>query len=487
MSSLTNVMYKISSSLQPFHMMAQHASFIVLVAALLITTLSFCSAENVYCVTPTATSCSSCPHNSTHCATLSEYAQEAEMYFTSNTTMVFLPGDHTLDTNITVANVSRLTMCGDFSSGNIATVVRNGSVGFSFTNMVDFNIDFLAFTSYTGSWSYGSLLASNSTLFFLQSTQYAKLVNCSFHDNFGTALTVHNTSITLTGNNEFVHNQCGCESFSYNCKLGCGITALNSNLTCTGNTTFHENNASYYGSAGAIWASASSLDFDGTNNFINNSAEWYGGAIHVERYSSLRFLGTSTFGNNTALYGGVINPYDNAVLIFNGTNNFINNLAKEYGSGGAINAGAYSSIHFLGTSTFSNNTAHYGGVINALYEVVFTFNGTNNFINNSAKEYGGAISAYEGVFTFTGFSSFSSNSAKQGGATSAYYNSKLTFYGNISFTNNTANSHGGALYLYISSTFSILPHTTVCWENNHANLGGAIFVRLSYTVDPTNN
>ena len=187
--------------------------------------------------------------------------------------MVFFRGEHVLDRTITVANVTRLTMHGESSSGNIATVVCNGSVGFRFTNMVDFNVYSLAFTSYTGSWSYGSLLASNSILFFLQSTQYAKLVNCSFHDNLGTALTVHNTNITLTGNNEFVHNQCGCESFSHNCKLGCGITALNSNLTCTGNTTFHENNASYYGSAGAIWASASSLDFDGTNNFINNSAE----------------------------------------------------------------------------------------------------------------------------------------------------------------------------------------------------------------------
>ena len=26
--------------------------------------------------------------------------------------------------------------------------------------------------------------------------------------------------------------------------------------------------------------------------------------------------------------------------------------------------------------------------------------------------------------------------------------------------------HGGAIYLSISSAFSILPHTTVCWENN---------------------
>ena len=95
-------------------MMARSTPSIALVVALLINTLSYCSAENVYCVTPTATSCSSCPHNSTHCATLSEYAQEAELYFTSNTTMVFLPGNHVLDRNITVANVTRLTMHGEY-------------------------------------------------------------------------------------------------------------------------------------------------------------------------------------------------------------------------------------------------------------------------------------------------------------------------------------------------------------------------------------
>jgi len=54
-----------------------------------------------------AQNCSSYPHNSTHCATLPEYAREAELYFTFNTTIVFLPGDHVLDTNITVANVAK--------------------------------------------------------------------------------------------------------------------------------------------------------------------------------------------------------------------------------------------------------------------------------------------------------------------------------------------------------------------------------------------
>ena len=84
-------------------------------------------------------------------------------------------------------------MHGGSSSGNIATFVRNGSVGFSFTNMVDFNIHSLAFTSYNRSWSYGSHPVSNSrSAVLFQSSLYTKLVNCFLHDNFGTALTVHN-------------------------------------------------------------------------------------------------------------------------------------------------------------------------------------------------------------------------------------------------------------------------------------------------------
>ena len=236
-------------------MMAQSTSFIALVAALLISTLSYCSAENVYCVTPTATSCSFCPHN-THCATLSEYAQEAELYFTSNTTMVFLPGDHLLDRTITIDNVTRLTMhLGDSSSGNMATVV-------------------------------------------------------------------------------------------------------------------------------------------------NNCANGHGRAIYAKTKTLLKFTGISDFITNNATSGGAISAHDYVVITFTGTIRFI------------------------------------------------------------------------------------SNSAMQGGAISANRNSKLTFDGNISYTNNGHDntnadngvSHGGAIYLALNSTFSLLPHTTVCWENNHATLGGAIYV-----------
>ena len=332
--------------------MVQPASFIVLLAALLINTVSYCSPENVYCVIPTATSCSSCPYN-THCATLSEYAQEAQLYFASNIIMVFLPGDHVLDRNITVANVARLTMCGESPSNSIATIVCNGSVGLSFTNMVDFNIYSLAITSYNRSWSYGSHPASNSrSALLLQSSLYAKLINCSFHDNIGTALTVYNTSITLAENNEFVHNQCGCESFSERCKLGCGITALNSTLTFIGNTAFLKNRHNNVGvskvGAGAILAVASSLHFTGTSNFFDNvkSANKKqkhahgGGATYVTNNTVLNFHGTNNFINNSANNkGGAIYTTHNTVLTFTGTSNFINNYVhrgSELHAGGAI-------------------------------------------------------------------------------------------------------------------------------------------------------
>ena len=118
------------------------------------------------------------------------------------------------------------------------------------------------------------------------------------------------------------------------------------------------------------------------------------------------------------------------------------------------------------------------------YKALLQFIGISDFITNKAPS-GGAISTRDYVIiTFTGTISFISNSAMQGGAISANRNSKLTFDGNISYTNNghdninadNGASHGGAIYLALNSTFSLLPHTTVWWENNHATSGGAIYV-----------
>ena len=477
-------------------------STVIFVAALLINTQCYCSADKLYCVTPTATSCSSCPLNSTNCTTLSTYAKEAELYFASNTTMIFLPGDHILNKNITVRNVARLIMRGESSFGMIVKVICSGSVGFSFTNMVDFGIHSLAFTHCSRS-KYG---------LFIQSTQYAELVNCSFNDNFGTALVIINANITLAGNSEFTNNHCGSTScgggggivaISSNLTFtgytiflenivtpywgggGGGITAVSSNLTFTGNITFLENIATFYqrdyGGGGAIYAYGNSmLIFNGTNNFINNSANYgTGGAIYSAGSTILSFSGTNHFFNNSAdSVGGAIYTEGSTVLSFSGTNNFFKNSPDS--NGGAIYAYGNSMLIFNGTNNFINNSATRGGAIYTLGNTVLNFSGTNNFFNNSADSNGGAICAYwNAVVNFDGTNNFFSNSADdndgEGGAIYAYGSAVLSFYETNNFFNNTAD-HGGAIYAF-GSTVLRFSATSSFFNNsaNHCGEGGAIY------------
>ena len=155
--------------------------------------------------------------------------------------------------------------------------------------------------------------------------------------------------------------------------------------------------------------------------------------------------------------------------------------------GGAIYAELKILLIFIGTSDFSNNSAGVsGGAIYVVSKVVLTFNGFNNFISNSAH-FGGAIFAATNIsLNFTGTSSFGNNSAIVGGAIFVERNSKLMFNQSIIFINNgkvnniDEVSSGGALFLATGSTFSVLPHTTVCWEQNHATIGGAILVENVY-------
>ena len=449
--------------------------------------------------------------------------------------MVFLPGDHVLEMNITVANVDRLTMHGESSPDNLPTVVCNGVVGLSFTNMVDFKVHSLAFTACSRDFS--DPLASKYAL-LLDMVELAELVNCSFHDNLGTALVVMNSNIILAGNTTFTCNHCEDDY----CVGGGGIAANSSNLTFIGDTMFIANNATFgnnatHGAAGidiidcsltstgnihfinnanmgyfigykfyppgAIWASASSLHFTGTSNFINNSANnGSAGAIAVTN-TSLSFTGGSEFHYNSGLYGGAIYAECDSVLSFSGTNTFIGNLARGYGS--AIIASGSKSVNFTGTNVFNNNWAPYCGAIATFSsspvafhffcdvtgtDTVLNLAGTNNFSNNSAGGFGGAICTFENTsLSLSGTSNLNScKSGVQGGAIYAV-NAVLTLNGTVSFTNNKVNSflggraEGGAICA-LNATLTL--NGTVSFTNNEVNnnfvgsaTGGGVYLQTS--------
>ena len=288
------------------------------------------------------------------------------------------------------------------------------------TVLGDFKIHSLTFTSCGRNFGNSNFKAT----LLLQSIQNAELVNCSFHNNVGTTLIVYDTNITVAGNSEFTSN---CEKFVTNstCIGGGGITARNNNLTFTGNTTFTGNDGS-----AVISVTNCSLSSTGSIHFINNSntgdSQHPAGAIWALA-SSLRFIGTSNFINNTAHHGhsGAICAFNNTSLNFNGTSNFINNSA--YG-GGAICATYNTYLNFTGTSNFIENLALAGGAIAAAYTVSLSFTGTSNFKDNVALLGGGAIAASDNVsLSFNGTSNFIKNSAPIGGAIAAARTVSLGF------------------------------------------------------------
>ena len=350
--------------------------------------------------------------------------------------------------NITVANIGRLTMCGESSSDYVTRVVCNESVGFSFISVVDLKTYSLGFTSCGRNFGSSEFKAT----LLLKSIENVELVNCSFHDNIGTALAVYDTNITLAENSEFIHG-------------GGGITALDSKLILIGNTTFVRNDGS-----AVINVTNCNLSSTGSIYFINNSntfdSEHPAAAIWAST-SSLNFVGTSNFISSKHFGWGAIYAFNHTSLSFNGTSNFINNY-----NGGAISA-CNAHLSFIGTSNFINNSAGYkGGAITTSGEnTTLNFTGTSNFISNSVHHLqgyatGGAIAASCLSLSFKGASNFINNSADCGGGIHADSTS-LSFMGTSNFINNSAPGGNGGGVVFIS------PNTTLYWENNRADYGGA--------------
>jgi len=89
----------------------------------------------------TSTTCPTDP-----CYTLSEYAQDHRLYFNgSNTTLQFLPGEHTLNMNIDISSHQKLEIIGD--STVPTRVVCTSLVGFTFRDISELRIQGLVFVS----------------------------------------------------------------------------------------------------------------------------------------------------------------------------------------------------------------------------------------------------------------------------------------------------------------------------------------------------
>ena len=439
--------------------------------------LTSCSAQSTYYVTPTPDT--PCPGEPCH--TLSEYV--ASQYFSSlpvNTTMEFLPGNHTLEQTISVTNLTWLTLHGDSSSFPevISRIECTWPAGFVFTDITELYINALAYTSCGH---------HNSAAVHILTIKHSNISYCSFYnsanaDSYGGALYIQNSYVILTVN-KFQHNTA---------EVGGALTVESSTLNLTRNT-FHNNSAQ---DGGAICILNTHNSIITENTFQNNSAD-VGGALYVDECTLN--LTENTFHYNSADSAG------GAVCVLQSTlnlteNAFQNNYAN-YGSGGAVYV-QYGTLNLtenefqnnaadsdggavcvlqntldLTENTFQNNSANHGGAVFVEYG---TLNLTENkFQNNSADSNGGSVCVLQSTLNFTE-NTFQNNSAYYGGAVYAEY-STLNLTEN-EFQNNSANSNGGSVCV-LNSTLNLTENT---FQNNSATHGGAVYVEYG-TLNLTEN
>ena len=476
-------------------MTPKHLGAIILL--LLVTALPFCTTQNTYYVKPTPDT----PCHEDPCHTLSEYVSESGQYFTSNTTIIFLPGEHVLQQNVAVTNVGRLAFIG-YCPADVSRIICSDTT-LTFTNICLLEIAGLAFHSCT----------------IVLNTSSAVFKNTSF--KYGEALFVHSSTITFDGATRFERSKA---------VFGGGLFAEESNLTFHGNTTFINNeaiqqgggiymiqsivkftgdasfiaNIVHQGGGGGIYGYNSSLDFDfentiifldnsavtgggilvtystvsfsGVSQFISNSAE-HGGGVYVE-HSNVIFGDNSRFVDNSAEYdgGGVYVEY--STVCFGDDNGFIGNSVVgyyAYGWGGGIYVW-YSSLRFGDNSGFVDNSAVWGGGVYVDGSKV-SFGDNSKFMDNSAELDGGGGFVGNSTVSFGDNSGFVENSAEYGGGVSVERLSTVCFGDNGAFIDNSAEVDGGGVYVK-DSTVSFGDNSR--FLNNSAEYnGGGVYVEGS--------
>ena len=477
----------------------------VFIPLLLVTVLHFCAPQTTYYVKPTPDT----PCHYVFCHTLSEYVNETERYFTSNTKMIFLPGEHTLQWNLTISGTSRLAFLGNpDTSRDCMTKISSIDATITFTDILMLEITALDFLS-CGVW-----LDNTSGVF----------QNVGFENNtsnFRSAIHVHNSNVTFKRswfeNNTAVH--------------GGAIHANISTIMFEGETRFEGNTAAAAG--GGVFAEGTNLTFHGNSTFINNAAKEQGGGISIVQ-SDIKFTGYTTFISNIVTEygdyyyqfgGGGIHAYDSSLELgfgstisvmdnsadfgggmllrlstvsFSGVCDFIHNSAFRYGGGVCI---VSSSVSFAANSSIVNNSATRGGGVSAKWSNVcfaknssfidniiawrtgggvyanistISFADNSSFINNSGATFGGGIFASNCTVNFSNNSNFIHNSAQRDGGGVFVRTSNVSFANDSSFTNNSGGVHGGGISM-LQSIMSFAGNSHFM-HNTARTRGGGMFI-----------
>ena len=421
------------------------------------------------------------------CRTLSEYAQDPGQYFNdSNLTLQLLPGNHTLDVNLTIASIYQLEILGNTSVMVPTRVVCNSSVGLTFRSIQSkVRIYGLAFVycARFGEVEVGYSCFTTYYGLYLQSVRTAEISDCTFQDSYGSALGVVDSHVVLRGNNSFLNNckQCSngrCYFRGPKC-YGGGIFIKGSNLSVTGSNRFSGNSAMEYG--GGIYAGSNSwVKISGYTTFSDNLA-YSGGGVSAQDNSTVSISGNTTFICNSAVEGGGVYASSNSNVDISENTTFIGNSATV---GGGVNTVAYSSVYVSGNATFIGNSARVGGGISALSYSKVDITKNTTFIGNSARSGGGVHAKATSNVDISGNATFIGNSATNGGGVYAVTNSSVHICGSTTFYGNSARD-GGGVDAVTNSSVDISGNTT--FIGNSARDGGGVYAEFNSNTSTSGN
>ena len=393
----------------------------------------------------------------------------------SNATLILLPGSHSLFFNLSIANLTELSMHPNSSS---ELIVCQQNASFEFKNISNLFIRGLKFAGC------GRNKIQMVHKFYLkESTFVGKKMNGTALELIGTTGFIVNSSFISNKFGKFcgpVGNlsqdyTCGNTSGLFNreyAHVGGAITAIQSNLTIA-KSKFEGNRAEI---GGAIFATLNSnitiISSAFKSNYATNITErsdlvYSGGALHIEgstldsnfisddNYCQLVVL-ESDFRNNAASQGGVLLSHGCTVNITSSV--FINNSARQ---SGVIQAKT-GRIMMLYNSIFYKNVAYLTyGVLYSFKINALTVN-LCYFANNAAGWNGGTFGVVEsGVIIVN--STFLSNRARNSG--SVIYTDIIVYGGKLWHEEVNEGS---------SSTTPVVSHVTIHNTYISKNWGGSV-------------
>ena len=472
----------------------------------------FCVAEcSVRYITPNDNS--TCPANNT-CLTLSRLFSNATLIIERNLSLIFLPGDHRIDSTLSLSNISELSM--NSAEGASTTTITCGQLANVSIYAVDYvlinGLRFIAcedssITQVTNLTLWNSIFEAASdrsrrTKLTLNEINSAHVSNSSFLFNTWASeeSIMDNGNINTTDNGLYSNKST---------QFGGALVILNSCNIVIVKSLFEGNEAKY---GGAVYTDHNSSVVITScifrdNRAVGTSNGGGGGAIFM-KYSKVDIY-TSSFMNNSVLIhpgfhhnGGALVAIGSEISITGSV--FINNTARN-GIGGVIFA-SDSTFVIIERCAFTGNEAHIAGVMylqrssitigqSKLYKngvsstniengfaIVALYNSSSTFIDyNEFQDNHGSLLAYNAILHFKGQTDFYNCTSlrrpeqnvilHEGGGISAY-SSHLIFQGYTNFTLNHA-KYGGGLFavestITISTENSQFTQQVIAMHNNTA-------------------